>query len=316
MAPPLIATLTLNPSLDELFIVRRLRTDDLNRAERMERYPGGKGLNVSRVVRELGGRTIAYGFAGGRDGQWLLDALRRLRVPHRFTPIAGTTRNNVKIVVRQPRGELQINAPGPRVTAAERARLLRALDTARPRPHWLVCAGSLPPGVPMDIYRRLIATARHRGIACALDADGGALRAGLTARPDFIKPNRQEARRLLGRPVRTVGDAARAARRWADGGVRWVVLSLGPTGAVLATRDTRETWLAHPPAVRVDSTIGAGDALVAGFLVTLERGGSAVDALRQGVACGAACAMTPGTELCHRADVERLAPRVRLQRML
>lgn len=312
---PLIATLTLNPSLDEIYTLDRFRPGEMHRAVGMARYPGGKGINVSRVVQELGVRTRAFGCAGGRDGQWLADALDALGVPHRFARLAGTTRNNVKMLIRRPRQELQINTPGPRIAAGELRALTRMLVACRPRPAWWVYSGSIPPGVPAGIYRRLIAWAHRDGIPCVLDADGPALAAGLPARPELIKPNRAEAERLLGRRLRTVRDAARAARALTQRGIAAVVISLGRAGAVMARRDTGGVWAAPSPPVRVDSTIGAGDSLVGGFLTGLVRGWPPAEAFRLGIACGAACAMTPGTELCRRADVERLLPRVRLRRL-
>ena len=316
MSTPLIATLTLNPSLDELFTLERLVADDLNRAESMARYPGGKGINVARVVRELAGRTAAYGFVGGRDGQWLADALDAMGVPHRFTRIGGTTRNNLKILTRRPPREWQINSPGPRIRRAEQQALVRAMAACRPRPAWWTFSGSLPPGVPADIYRRLIVLAHRAGISCALDADGAALAQGVRARPEFIKPNRREAERLVGQGLRDARDAARAAAALVRQGVGTAVISLGAEGAVLASREVEGAWRASSPSVRVRSTIGAGDSLVAGFVTGRVRGVSVLEAFRLGVTCGAACVMTPGTELCHRRDVLRLLPRVRLHRVL
>ena len=315
MASSLIATLTLNPSLDELYTLDRLRPDDLNRAAGMVRYPGGKGINVSRVVHELGGRTLACGLAGGRDGQWLQDALDAMGVARRFTRIAGTTRNNLKILIRHPHQELQINTPGPRIAGDEWRALTRTLAACRPHPAWWVCAGSVPPGVPAAIYRRLIAQAHREGIPCVLDADGPALAAGLAARPECIKPNRAEAERLLRRRLRTVADVGRAAWALTQRGIGTVIISLGRDGAVMAARGDRDVWMAQSPSVRVDSTVGAGDSLVAGVLTALVRGAPRAEAFRLGIACGAACAMTPGTELCHRGDVQRLLPRVRLRRI-
>ena len=315
MATPLIATLTLNPSLDEVYTVQRLDPHDLNRAEAMQRYPGGKGINVARVVHELGGATRAHGFAGGRDGQWLVDAMDQLGVPHHCTRIAGTTRNNIKLITRRPRQEFQINTPGPRIASAELRRLLRDMRVSYPRPAWWVFSGSVPPGVPTAIYRRLVAWARQQRIPCALDTDGPALRAGLVEQPAFIKPNRAEAQRVLGRRLRTIGEVGRAARAFTARGIEHVVISLGQEGAVLAVRATGEVWAASSPDVPVHSTIGAGDSLVGGFLFSLTRGQPGPEAFRHGVACGAACVMTSGTELCHRSAVARLLPRVRLRRL-
>ena len=141
------------------------------------------------------------------------------------------------------------------------------------------------------------------------------MRAGLLARPWLIKPNRQEAEELVGFRLSTAARVVRAARALVARGPQLAVVSMGPEGAVLACRASGDAWMAHPPAVKTESAVGAGDSLVAGFVVGWLRSRSLVEALRLGVACGSATAMTPGTELCHRKDVQRVLPRVRIARV-
>lgn len=310
----MILTVTLNPSLDEWVALTRLRPGELNRAASASRYPGGKGINVSRVLRELGEGTLALALAGGADGAILSQLLARHRIAHRFVQVAGTTRNNYHIQTARPPSLTQINCPGPRVTAADLRRLDALIRGLRPRPTALICSGSLPPGAPSRAYRRLVALGRRLGLLTVVDSSGPALRQSLSAHPWLIKPNRQEAEELLGRGIRTRRQALHAVRRLTAMGPEIVSLSLGAEGAFLASSRSTEVWWAAAPTVRVDSAVGAGDSLVAGIVLGWARTRSLREALRLGVACGAATAMTPGTELCHRRDVTTLLPRVRVRR--
>ena len=309
----MIATITLNPSLDEWLTLPRFALGALNRSTQFARYPGGKGINVSRVLHELGEPTVAFGLAGGADGLILRHLMRRLGVAHAFIEIAGSTRNNYKILTQHPRALTEVNTAGPRVSALALRRLMRRVWAHRPRPACLALSGALPPGLPASTYAQLIREARRRRLPCVLDASGPALRQGLSAAPLMVKPNRSEAERALGRTIRTVPAAVRAARALLKLGPQAVILSLGSSGAVMATRASPAIWHAAAPAVRVRSAVGAGDSLVAGWLAGWRRGRSPTDALRLAVACGTASVMTPGTELCRRADVARLFSRVRVR---
>ena len=306
----MIVTVTLNPSLDEWVYLPSLRVGRLNRAERFRRYPGGKGINVSRVVQELGARGLAMALTGGDDGHILSQQLTRDGLAHRFVTVRGNTRNNYQIQTASPRAVTQVNAPGPHASAAAVRRLTQAVRRACRQATGLALSGSVPPGTPAEIYAALLDATRRAGLWTVLDVSGPALRAGLAAAPWLIKPNRDEAEELLGRRLRRRRDIVRAAQALTRRGASVVVVSLGAEGAVMAVRPAARVWWARPPRVRVDSAVGAGDSLVAGFLVGWLRHQSLPEALRLGVACGAAAAMTPGTELCHRRDVRRLVPRV------
>ena len=311
----MIATVTLNPSLDEWVDLPTLRLGELNRSSGFIRYPGGKGINVSRVVRELGGRTHAVALAGGEDGAILRTALQRLSIPHEFVTISGSTRNNYKIRTERPRALTEINTAGPRVSSTAVRRLEHRLLTRRPRPRCVVLSGSLPPGASPSLYARWIRALRREGIPTVLDASGEPLRQGVRARPWLVKPNRQEAEELLRTRLTHLRHAVAAVQALLRLGPAIVILSMGRDGALMGCRSPSGIWLAHPPVVRVSSAVGAGDSLVGGFLVGWLRGAGFLEALRLGVACGAASAMTPGTELCHRADVRRVLPRVTIRRV-
>ena len=311
----MIATVTLNPSLDEWMQLPTLRLGALNRASGFSRYPGGKGINVSRVIRELGGRTVAFALAGGEDGLILRSAMNRLGIPHEFVTINGSTRNNYKIRNTHPPALTEINLTGPEVSRPSLSSLLRRLLSHRPRPRCVVLSGSLPPGAPVTIYREWIAACHRRSMPVVLDASGAAFTTGLTARPWLIKPNRQEAEECMGRRLARTSEIVKAAVALLRRGPSVVVLSLGAKGAVLASASPRGVWMARPPIVNVDSAVGAGDSLVGGWLVGWQRRSQLLDAFRWGIASGTAAAMTPGTELCHRTDVRRLMSQVEIRRI-
>ena len=307
--------MTLNPSLDEWIHLPALRIGHLNRASAVARYPGGKGINVSRVIRELGASTIAFALAGGEDGLILRELMNRLSIRHEFVTIRGSTRNNYKIRTAAPRALTEVNTAGPTVSSEAlrqlRHRLLRHASALK----CLALSGSLPPGAAASIYQRWIRAFRRRGIPTVLDASGPALRLGLAARPWLIKPNREEAEEILQQRLTRRLALIKAVRALTAYGPAVVILSLGPEGALMSAAGAEDVWWAHPPAIKTDSAVGAGDSLVGGFLVGWLRGQALPEAFRLGVACGTATAMTPGTELCHRADVQRLLPRVRLRRL-
>lgn len=311
----MILTVTLNPSLDEWVTLRSLRLGQLNRSSGFARYPGGKGINVSRVVHELKGSTLALAIAGGDDGTILEGLLQRTKIPHQFISIAGSTRNNYKFRTRFPSQLTEVNTEGPYVSRTSLRMLQERLLQVRPAPSCVALSGSLPPGAPASLYRQWIRLLAQKGIPAVLDASGQALSQGVRSRPWMIKPNREEAAELLGKKLKNFSSVVRAAHSLHALGISVVVISLGSEGAVMAVGKPRQTWRAKPPSVRVDSAVGAGDSLVAGFLTGWSRTRSFAEALGLGVACGAATAMTPGTELCHYRDVLRVLRRVRIQKL-
>ena len=311
----MIATVTLNPSLDEWIHLPSLRLGGLNRATAFRRYPGGKGINVSRVIHELGGKTTAFALAGGEDGLILRKLMNRLSIRHDFVEVSGLTRNNYKILTAHPHAFTEVNAPGPTVSGASLAALRQRIVALRPAPRCVVLSGSLPPGAPDSTYQQWIRALQRRGIPSVLDTSGAALQQGLRGRPWLIKPNREEAEQLLQRRLTRLTTHIHAVQQLLQRGPTLVILSLGGDGALMGSDAPRWVWLARPPSVKVDSAVGAGDSLVGGFLVGWVGGQTLVESLRLGMACGTATAMTPGTELCHRSDVRRLLRRVTITRV-
>ena len=306
----MIATVTLNPSLDEHIAVRGLVVEEINRWVRVSRYAGGKGIDVSRAVHEMGGVTIAYGFIGGSNGRTLEILLDEEGVLFSFTPVKQETRTNFIITDTKTRHQTSIDAPGPRISKGELRRFLKKLRETRPSPNLIAVGGSVPPGIPASIYYDIIMDAKARNVRTVLDSTGQWLEEGIKAKPYCIKPNVYEAETLLGRGLPTEEAIIEAALDMVGMGIEVVVISRGKEGIIMATQGS--LYKAVSPQVRVRSAVGAGDCTIAGLALKLAYRGSLLEACRLAVAMGTAAVLTPGTELCHRADVERLLPQIKV----
>lgn len=286
----MIVTLTPNPSLDRTLHIGSLRRGQVVRATSVRVDPGGKGINVALALTLTGHAARAVVPLGGREGAQLGAAIEDSGIPLIRVPISGTVRTNVTLA--EPDGTVtKINDPGPMLSADEASALTRATVDAIDSSTWVIGCGSLPPGAPTALYAELIALAHAAGTRVAIDASGAALATAVAAGPDLIKPNVHELAELTSRKLLRIRDVVDAARQLHDGGIATVVVSLGGDGAVLVDADG--AWEATSPPVAVRSTVGAGDALVAGLLAA---GGSGPDALRSGVAYGTGAAQLPGTQ--------------------
>jgi 6-phosphofructokinase 2 len=309
----LIATLTLNPCLDNYISVKHLEQNETNRSQPVKQYAGGKGLDVSRAIHEMGGATMAFGFAGGVEGITLTTMLGREGVPFSFLPINEATRSCFIIDESEPVRQLRISTPGPGITMKEVDDLMSAVWGARPAPEILVCGGSVPPGLPDDAYAAIITKAKKRGIKTILDSSGAFLKEGVKAGPYMIKPNRREAEELLGRPLPLDRDVVEAAQEIVDMGIEIAVISLGRDGLIASSAG--EVIKAVPPRVTVASTVGAGDSTVAGCALALLQGKTLAEVCRLAVAMGTAAVLSPGTALARRSDVEMLLPQIKVRRL-
>jgi 1-phosphofructokinase family hexose kinase len=306
-------TVTLNPSVDRLIYIRQLVPHDTNRILRIEEDAGGKGVNVARVLKRLGVPVTATGFLGGRAGRYVLHELSKVDgVECRFVWVKGSTRTNLAIQEEDGSPPTALNERGPQISPEELGKLLKVVEELSQNARFVALGGSLPSGVPTDIYATLADIAARHGAKVVLDADGEPLVQGLKASPFLIKPNENETERLLGRAIDTVEDAARAAQELHTGGVPVVIVSIGEKGAALACAEG--CWTAVPPRVRTVSTIGSGDSMIAGVLSVLMRNGTMDDALRWGTAAGAATAMTDGSDICIAQQVRELLPQVEVKR--
>ncbi len=309
----MIATITLNPSLDESIIVHGLKVDETNRWSSLRRYAGGKGIGVSRAIHEMGGRTIAYGFIGGPDGRAVEILLDEEGVPYSFTPIEQETRTNFIITDTKTSQQTRIDAPGPHISKREMERFHRKIREIYPQPDLMVVGGSIPPGVPVNIYYNIVMEAKGFGIRSILDSSGQWLAEGIKAKPYLIKPNVHEAEELLKVELPAEEAIIKAAINLVEMDIEVVVISRGKDGIIAATKE--RIFTAVPPLVKVRSSVGAGDCTIAGLALKLAKREPLIEACRLAVAMGTATVLTPGTELCHRADVERLLPQIKVWEM-
>jgi len=307
----MIYTITLNPALDRTIEVDGLVADDANRILHEERYAGGKGIDCSRVIEELGEESIALGFIGGYDGLELEGRLINEGVLCDFTRIGGETRVNIILSDRKQKTQIMLNAAGPRITPAEIGLFFQKIRSLGRDAAFVVVSGSVPPGVTNNIYAQIITTLKGKGIRVALDADGELLRHGCGAKPFLIKPNIHEFQRLTGFRSTETDDLLQGARHIVEGGIEIVLISMGPKGIVGVTKD--ESYRAIPPPIDVVSHVGAGDSALAGFIYALTKGMGFRESLILATAAGTAAVMTPGTELCKKKDVERIKKEVTIE---
>ena len=302
-----IVTLTLNPSVDgawdvdDVIPVRKMRASE-GRAD-----PGGGGINVSRVISILGGKTTAVYLAGGMSGEFLQSLLTTHDIDARLIPIDGPTRICIMVFERSSGQEFRVVPPGPEVTQSDLERCLNTLSTLDA--DYLVATGSLPRGVPRDFYAHLARLAKARGVRVVLDTSGRPLFEALKEGVYLAKPNLPELQNLMGRKTSTPQEEEDLAAALVDEGKAEIVaLSLGEDGAILAWKGGR-LRLASPK-VEVRSAVGAGDSFVGAMTLGLAQGHPVEEAFALGVATGAATVMTTGTQLCHRDDVDRLFAQV------
>ncbi len=306
----MILTLTLNPAIDQTLWVDRMTIGAVNRPSATQLDPAGKGINVSRMAHRLGWPTFAFGFLGGDIGNMIQNALDQEGVHNHFVRIVGQTRINVTLIDSSSDKATSFYGPGPAVTAASLKELDEMIAIWMKVGRVLVLAGSLLPGVPPTAYARYIDAARQAGVKTILDADGDSLRLGIEARPDLIKPNVEEAERLLGRPLKGINQIIEGAAELSARGIHTVIISMGGDGAI--AYHAGQAWHIIPPKIHRLSTVGSGDSLIAGLAVELARSGDLLAGLRLGTAAGAATAMCPGTALGTIEDVNRLLPEVKL----
>ncbi len=309
MTKIMVYTLTLNPAVDRELTVPAIEFDTVLRASDWRVDFGGKGFNVSRMLMALGTASTALGFAGGRAGELLRDGLQSLGIATDFVWVEGETRTNVSIVSQSHDHYVKANEPGPTIAAADQEKLLAQIRQLAQPGNWWVLAGSLPPGVPATIYADIIAILHEAGAKAILDTSGKALEYGCGARPFLAKPNDVEAGQLTGLPVQNQAQIAAAAQAVQAAGVSNVVISLGKAGALLV--DGHQTVFAASPTIEERNPIGAGDSMVGGLVWGLSQGQEVAEALRWGIACGAATASMSGTAVGSHQLVESLVQQVK-----
>ena len=308
-----ILTITMNPAVDITTSTATVAPTHKIRCGAPQRYPGGGGINVARVVQRLGGDCAALFPVGGSSGEVLKRLLDEESISSVYVPISGETRESFSVKESSTGSEYRFVLPGPDMGPTEWQACLDLVASFQPAPCYVVASGSLPPGVPTDFYARLAKLVQSNGAKLVLDTSGPALAAALEAGVYLVKPSLRELRELMGQPLETQSQWRDAAQTLvARGRAQVVVLSLGEGGAWLVTPS--ETCFAPAVPVQVVSTIGAGDSFVGGMVWALGRGLPVRESFRYGVAAASAALLSVGTGLCSQADVLRLHDQVILTR--
>lgn len=298
-----IVTLTLNPALDKSTAVSHLVPEQKLRCSPMRLDAGGGGINVSKAIQRLGGQVISVFPAGGFNGKMLCDILKKSGIDFRCLDVPGETRENISVLETARNAQFRFTLPGLQIVENQADECLTIIETLRPE--YLVASGSLPPGLPPTYFEKVAVFAKKIGARFILDTSGEALQAAADEGLYLLKPNLSELSALVGvekLELNQVDDAALKIIQM--GKCEVVVVSLGPQGALLVTRDGFEHIPA--PTVKKQSTVGAGDSMVAGMVWALSEGKGYKEMAQMGVACGTAATMNQGTELFHEAEVWKL----------
>ena len=305
----MIVTVTMNPAIDKTVDVEHLERGGLNRIQHVELDAGGKGINVSKTIHEIGGSSLVTGFIAGNTGKMIQNVMDEWQIPNDFIEVAGETRTNTKIFEKT--GELtEVNEPGPVITDADLNALLEKLENYAKPETLFVLAGSVPQGVQTDIYRRIIELVHARGANVLLDADGELFRQALAAKPDIIKPNRVELEQYAGMDyVASEQELLLIAKKLIDTGIGRVVVSMGKSGAIFLQQDGAPIRC-QGLKVKAHSTVGAGDAMVAALSYAWDTHQNAQDTVKLCMAVSAGAVTTIGTKPPTREVVEELIPQV------
>ena len=299
-----IVTITFNPCIDKSAAVPQLIPEKKLSCTEPRFEPGGGGINVARAIRKLGGEATAIYPSGGYTGKFFNDLLAKENIPAVIIEIENSLRENVIVVEESSNKQFRFGFPGAKLLEQEWQQCIDAIGKIS-NAEFLVASGSLPEGVPDDIFARLATISKKKNLKLVVDTSKAALRHAANEGVFMLKPNVNELSSLLGKKQLRRTEVARAATKIIEKGSCEVLLvSLGEEGAMLFTRD--DQLQVSAPKVEKKSTVGAGDSMVAGFVLNLSQGKNFEDALRYGVACGTAATMRPGTELCNKKDADAL----------
>lgn len=300
----MIYTVTFNPSVDYIMRVDQFKEGELNRTARTEKYPGGKGINVSRVLKELGANTTALGFTGGFTGDYIKSELERINIIHDFIEVSGDTRINVKLKTSL---ESEINADGPDISDDNVKALEEKLSSLTPEDH-VIFAGSLP-GEHKNAYKILAGKLYENGIPFSIDSEGEKLTSTLPYEPYLVKPNLFELEQMTGKTLKSSVEVRNAAESLLELGAQNVLVTLGGDGAMFVNAES--AMRIKPPEGELVNSVGAGDSTVAGFIS--QRGNRVTEQVKYAVAAGSATAYN--SDLGSRQDIISLLEKVKIEKI-
>ena len=309
----LILTVTLNTSIDKLYLMESIQPQTVMRVKEVHNTAGGKGLNVSRVAAKLGEPVTAMGFTGGFNGQYLESLLTSPHIRCAFTHVAGETRSCINCWDLSCNRSTEYLEPGEPVETGDVARFLNDFIAELPEADVVTVSGSMPKGVPEDLYCDLIRRCKAAGVPVLVDTSGERLVAAAKETPTLIKPNTDEIVQLTGKSFSGEAEAVRSLQELYQGGIPNVVLSLGAEGALLVCREG--VFRGRPPKITPRNTVGCGDSMLAGLAVAFARHLSVAEGFRMALAVSAASALGLLTGDFDPAEYERLYPRISMDQL-
>jgi len=305
-----IVTVTLNPAIDRTLHLPQFAIGQVNRVASERTDPGGKGINVAKVIKALDHPVLVTGFLGNNNAAVFQKYFKQEGIDNQFVETTGENRVNIKIVDTTNDVVSELNFPGITPTTADLEGLQGRLRQLAQTHKWFVLSGSLPPTVPTDIYAQFITVLHQYDCKVILDTSGEALVAGIAARPFAVKPNLPELSQLMNSPMKSDAEILEAIKQLLSQGISQVAISLGEQGALVA--DCNQILRAKAPVVPVSSTVGAGDAFVAGFSVGQARNLPLADCIRLASASAGAAVALPGTQAGSLAEVNKLINKVQI----
>lgn len=300
-----IYTLTLSPAIDKSTTVEHVVAEHKLRCADVKFEAGGGGINVSRAIKKVGGESVAVYTKGGPTGDLLQKLLNLEFINQLPVECKNWTRENFVVVETSSNQQFRFGMPGAKLEEEEWMKCLEILANPSRSVDYIVASGSVPEGVPLDFYAKLSVIAKAKNAKLVLDSSGSSLKAALKEGIYLLKPNTKELGELVGYELNTIKEQEDAAMQVVKSGkIEILVVSMGPSGAMIVSAEGIHHVAA--PSVKKRSTVGAGDSMVAGLVLSLSNGFNPLDALRYGIACGTAATMNTGTELCKKEDVEGL----------
>ena len=305
-----IITITFNPCIDKSTTVSALLPEKKLKCTNPKFEPGGGGINVSKAIKSLGGDSIALFPAGGYSGKFLQKLLNELKIHFITVEITSHTRENLIVFENSTSEQYRFGMPGPQLLEHEFQKCLTELKKLS-GVKYIVVSGSLPAGIPKNVFKEIAQIAHNLNAKLIVDTSGEALKQALQEEVYLIKPNLNELSKLAGYREIKPGEEEKICKEIiAQGNCKVIVVSLGAEGAILITE--KKSIRCVPPKVHKKSTVGAGDSMVAGIVLSLQNGKTLEEAIQFGIACGTAATMNAGTELCHRKNVEELYPLIKV----
>lgn len=308
----MILTITLNPSVDRRYNVENFETGKVFRSKETQYTPGGKGINVSKVLEILGEKPLASGFLGGRAGEYIQESLNSLNIENDFVNIDGETRSCIAIISEE--SQTEVLESGPTISKEEEEMFFKRYTELVKKCRFISISGSLPKGLPLDTYKTLIEIAKEEGRNVILDTSGEALKIAIEAKPFLIKPNEDEIQNLLGKELEGEADIINTGKEILEKGIEIVVVSLGKEGSLVFNKN--DVYKVTVPEIELVNPVGSGDSMIAGFAAGLSRDYNLEKTIKLAAACGTLNAMEKETGCIDPKSLEFMMDKIQVQKII